>query len=112
MKDCVGIIINGRIVILVEHSFVNQLLDSLKGKVRVHRTGSISEKCSKVMHFSRLTAFQDQGNRSTFLCLDQMLMHCGYCQQRRNRHMVFIHTAVRQNDDIRSVTVSTVCFNK
>ena len=40
----------------------------------------------------------------------QMLLQCGYCQKRRDCHMVLIHATVRQNQDVDTVTVSTVCF--
>ena len=65
-----------------------------------------------MMNLSRLAALQDQGNGSSLLGINQMLLQGGYGQQRRNRHMVFINITVRQNDNIGTVSVGTIHFQE
>ena len=87
-------------------------MDTLMCKIRVNCTGAIAKERSKMMYFSRLTGLQNNRNRSSLLRPYQMLLQCGYCQKRRDCHMVLIHATVRQNQDVDTVTVSTVCFYK
>ena len=112
MKDCVCIVFHSRIIILVQQVIVDQFLNRLQCQIWIYRTGSVAKQRGKMMDFSRLSALQDQSYGSPFLCLNQMLVHGRYRKQRRNRHMVFIHSPVRQDNDICSVPVSTVCFHK
>lgn len=64
------------------------------------------------MHFSGLSAFQNQRHRGSLLCLYQMLLQSRNCQQRRNRHVILINIPVRQNDDVRSLSVGPVNLQK
>ena len=94
------VILDGRMIILVQNSLVNQLGNALMGKIRVDCTGAKAKKRCNLVHISRLSGFQNNGYLCSFLRPDQMLLHGGYGKKRRHRHMVLIHAAIRQNYDV------------
>ena len=98
------VIINGCIIVLIQHMCVDQLMDRIQCQIRIDCACSISEKCCEMMNFSWLTGFQDQGKGRALLCFYKMLMYCGNRQQGRDRHMVLINTAVRKDQDVCSLT--------
>ena len=65
-----------------------------------------------MVDLTRLTTLQDHSHCSSLFRLDQMLLHCGNCQQRRDCHMVLIHATVGQDQNVCAVTVCTVCLYK
>ena len=69
------------IIVLLQHMAVNQFMNGLKGKVRVDCTCTVTKQGCKVMYFSWLSGFQDNGKGCTLFRLYQMLMNCGYCQK-------------------------------
>ena len=75
------IIIHCCIVILVQHMGIDQLMDRIQCQIRVDCTCTITKKCGKMMHLSRLTGLQDQSKRCTLFRLYKMLMYCGNRQQ-------------------------------
>ena len=102
------VILDGRMIILVQNSPVNQLGNALMGKIRVNRAGTKAKKCCDLVHISRLSGFQNNGYLCSFLRPDQVLLHGGYGKKRRHRHVVFIHAAVRQNNNVLSLCGRTV----
>ena len=61
-----------------------------------------------MVHVAGFPAFQDNGDRRALLGPDQILLDCGHRQERGDRYVVFIHPAVRQDDDIGAVLISFV----
>ena len=112
MNNRIVVVIYRRIIILVKKSGFNQLTDGLVGKVRIDRAGSVPQQCGKMMHLSGFAAFQDHGHRSSLLGADQMLLQAGNSQQGRDRHMIFIHIPVGQDQDICSFSDGAVCLDK
>ena len=106
------IIIYCRVVVLVEKPCLNKLTYGLMCQIGVNRTGAISKKRSKMMHFSRLAALQNHSDRCSFLRPDKVLLQPGYGKQRRNRHMVLVHLAVAQNQDVSPFPYHTVHLYK
>ncbi len=88
------VICNGRIVILVQHVVVNQLLYRILCQIWVDGTGSISQQCGKVMYLPWFPGLQNHCQRSTLFRLNQMLLQCRHRQQRRNGHMILVYPAV------------------
>ena len=95
-------------IILIQNSPVNHLRDALVCQIRVDRTRAKAKDRGKLVDVPGLSAFQNQGYLRSLFCAHQMLLHGGDCQQRRNRHMVLVHSAVGKNQDIRSLPVSPV----
>ena len=104
------VIVNGCIVIFVQHMGIDQLMDGIQCQIRVDCTCTISQKCCEMMYLSRLTGLQDQGKGCAFLCFYKVLMYCGNSQQGRDRHMVLIYATVRKNQDVCTFTESFVNF--
>ena len=69
-------------------------------QVRTDCPGSKAQKGGHLVNIPGLPALQDQGDSRTSLCLYQMLLDTGDCQQGRDGHVVFIHAPVGQDDDI------------
>ena len=59
MKNSVIVVINSRIVILVEKVICDKLVDSFLRKVWVNSTCTVAKKCSKMMYLSWLAAFKN-----------------------------------------------------
>ena len=112
MQNGIVVIIYCCIVILIQQFVVDQLFYGILGKIRINRTCPISQKRRKMMHLPGLSGFQNNGKRSSFLCLHQVLMHCRHCQKRRDRHMVFINPPVTEHQNIGAVLVSFIHFHK
>ena len=72
--DRVVVIIDRSVIIFVKHMLVYQLLYRILCQVRVDRTGTITQKCRKMMNFSRFPGLQDHRNRCSLLGAYQMLL--------------------------------------
>ena len=70
-----------RIVILLKHIILNQLMDARVCQIWVHRTGSVTEKGREFMYSLRFASFNNDSYSSTFLGSYQMLLYPGYCKQ-------------------------------
>ena len=80
-------------------------------QIGTDRPGAEAQKGGHLVHIPGLAALQDQGDSRAPLCLHQMLLDTGNCQQRRNGHMVFIHSPVGQDDDIAALSRRPVHSN-
>ena len=112
MDHRVVVIVYRRIVVFVQQSGFDQLADGLMGKIRVDRAGPVSQQSCKMVYLSWLSALQDHSHRCSFLCTHQMLLQAGDSQKRRDRHMVFIHLPVRQDQNVCPFPDCPVCFDK
>ena len=81
-------------------------------QIRVDCAGTIAQQGCKMMHLSWFTGLQNDGHGCSLLGPYQMLLESGYRQQRRDCHMVLIHTAVRQDQNIHAITICTVSFHE
>ena len=106
------VVVYRSIIVLVQKPGLNELADGLMGQIRIDRTGAVSEKCCKMVHFPRLAALQYHGHGRPLLRAHQMLLQSGYCQKGRYRHVVLVHLPVRQNQDIRTFADHTVHFHE
>ena len=112
MEDSIVVVIHCCVVILVQHIALDQLFDRILCQVRIDSTGTVAEQSSKMVYLSGFTGFQDQCDSGSLLGAYQILVQGGYCQQGRNGHMVLVHTSVGQNQDIHTVSVSSVHFHE
>ena len=95
-------------VILIQDTDIDHLCYTLVRQIGVDRTCAKSHQACDLVHVPGFTALQNQGDRSPLLRADQMLLHRSYCQQCRDRNMVLIHTPVRQDQDVVSVSRRSV----
>ena len=112
VKHRAVVVVDRRVVVLVQHPAVNQRPDGLVGQVGVHRAGAVSQKGGEMVYLSGLSALQNQCHAGTLLGPDQILLQGGYRQQGRNGYMVFVNIPVRQDDDVGSVLVRPVHLQK
>ena len=80
-------------------------------QVRMNRTGAEAQKRCHLVHIARFAGLQNDGDLRALFGPDQMLLHGGYRQERRNRHMVLIHAAVGEDDDVLALGCCTVNRN-
>ena len=59
-----------------------------------------------------LAGFQNQSHAGAFFRFDKMLVQCGYGQQGRNCHMVFVHPSVGEDQNVGAFPVYPVRFHK
>ena len=108
IQNCLIVIRNRRVIILIQNPPVNHLRDALVCQIGVDRTRAKAKNRGKLVDVPGLSAFQNQRYLRSLFRAHQMLLHGGDCQQRRNRHMVLIHPAVGKDQDIRPLPVSPV----
>ena len=99
-------------VVLVHQLFVHQLADELVGQIRVDRPRAEAQQRGEVVHVAGLAALQDHGDGGALLGAHQVLLQRGDRQQRGNGHVVFIHAAVGQDQDVRAVAVGPVAADE
>ena len=68
------VVIDSRIIILVEQPGINELADGFVGQVGVDGAGTVPQQGGKMMHLPGLPGFQDHGHRGPFLGPYQMLL--------------------------------------
>ena len=109
-QGCI-VVLDGCVVILVQDSQIDQFSYALMCQIGADCPGAEAQKGGHLVHVPGLAALQDQGDGSAPFCLHQMLLDTGDCQQGRNGHMVFIHAAVGQDDDITALSRCAVHSN-
>ena len=110
VKDRCVIIINRCIIIFVKKILPDKLFYSAVGKIRIYRTGTISQYCSKVMYFSWLCWFKYHCNTCSLLCSYKMLLHWSYRKKWRYSHMILINSPVSKDKNVCTLLVSSVSF--
>ena len=82
---------------------------------RIHRQPGMNRFCSvscqqrKVMNFSRRPGADDQAGAGTQTLSDQVMMHPGRGEQRRNRYARRTHPGIGKNQDIHTLLHGALC---
>ena len=74
--------------------------DGLEGQIRVDRLGAVAGEAGEVMHLARFAGLDHEADRGSQSGADQMMMHGGAGEQRRDRDPVASRGAVAQDDDV------------
>ena len=74
--------------------------DGLERQIRIDRFGAVAGEAGEVMHLARLAGFDHEPDRGAQAGADQMMMHGGAGEQRRDRNPVRARHAVGQDDDV------------
>ena len=74
--------------------------DGLERQIRVDRLRAVAGQAREVMHLARLAGLDDDAYRGAQAGADQMMMHGGAGEQRRDRNPVGAGHAVGQDDDV------------
>ena len=75
----------------------------LEGEIRIDRLGAVAGKAGEMMHLARLAGFDDKPDGGAQALADQMMMHGGAGEQRRDRDAVGAGAAVGEDDDVDAV---------
>ena len=73
------------------------------GQIRIECSGAKAQNASCLMHIAYLAALEDQRYGGSLTCMDQMLLYRRHRQQRRDRYMILIHSAIGQDDYVRTL---------
>ena len=60
-NDCMVVIIDCCVIILIEHVLIHKLLNRILCKIWIDCAGTKAEQCCKMMYLTRLAGLQDQG---------------------------------------------------
>ena len=74
MQNSAVVIIHRRIIILIQHAAVYQLLNGFLSQVRVDGTGPIPQQSGEMMHLPGLAGFQNQSHAGPLFRFHQMLV--------------------------------------
>ena len=77
----------------------DQVLDRFEREVRVDRTGAVPDQQRHVMHFACVAALDDEAHLGALLGADEVVVHGGGEQQRRDRRLDRVGVAIAQHDD-------------
>ena len=91
---------------------IDQFFNGFLSQIWVDGAGTIPQQRCKMMYFSWLCTLKDHSNCCSLLCSDKIMLKSRYSQQGRNRHMVLINASVGKNQNIHTVSVSSVYFHK
>ena len=98
--DCLGVVINYFLRIRITRQFGCHGSQCFHHQIRMHRFRTVTCEQCEVVGFTCRAGFHDQTGSGTQTTADQMLMHRGSCQQRRNRDMIFISIAISDDHDV------------
>ncbi len=77
-----------------------QVVDRGKRAIRVHHAGPVAKQQREMHHFKRFAGFDDQRAFGALLNADQVMLHGSAGQQRGDRRMISIDTAIRNDDEV------------
>ena len=100
--------VDGGVRLLIQQALIDQAFNGGVRQIGVDRPCPVAQQRSKMMYIPRLGRFEDHRYRRALAGTHQMLLQRRNRQQRRDRHMVFVHAPVRKNNNIHTVAVCTV----
>ena len=106
------IVILGSIEVLVQSSLIYERADSFMSQIGIYRTGSVAQKCCKMMNLSRLCGLQYHCHSRALFSGDKVLLKGRNCKERRYGTVELVHTAVGENEYGRTVAVSLVSLDE
>ena len=111
VQNGVVVVVHGGMAVLVENADVDAFGDAFMRKIRIDRPRAVAQKRGKMMHRARLGAFQNDRDRRALFRADQMLLHRRDGKKARDGNVVFVHTAVGQNQNVRAVSIRAVALH-
>ncbi len=102
------VVADGGVVVLFQHTALNETSDALLGKIRIDGAGTIAQKRCKVVDKARLAAFQNQSHGRALAGAHQIFGHRPHRQQAGNGNVIFVDLPVGQDQNIRPVPVCPV----
>jgi len=106
-----NVILTSLWVILIQYTRSDQFIQRIQSQIRIDCAGTEAQQRCKMMYFTWLSCFHNDGNRSVLSGLNQILLQSRNCQQRRNCHMFLIDTPVGQNQNGGTILVCLICLH-
>ena len=82
-----------------EQVLADHIVQRLKGKIWIDGRGAIANQQAVVMHLTCIASLNDQGRPGPSSFADKVVMQPRGGQQARNRGVVFVDLAIRQDQD-------------
>ena len=82
-----------------QQPLADQVVERFERQVRIHRAGAVAEQQRDVMHFARVAGLDQQAALVARAFANEVMMHAGRREQARNRRVVRIDAAIRQDQD-------------
>ena len=83
----------------LDRAGADEVLDRLHGEVGVDRGGAVPDEQRDVVHLAHVAGLDDQADQGAGLLADEVVVHGGGEQQRRDRRVVATGVAVGQHDE-------------
>jgi hypothetical protein len=83
-----------------EQALADHVVERLERQVRVDHAGAVAEQQRAVMHFARVARFDDERAARARAFADEVMVHARRRQQARDRRVIAIDGAVRQDQDV------------
>ena len=99
-QDSVAVILGSGVKVLIQDIMIDHALDGIQRQIRIDGAGSVAQKRGEVVDLPRLAALQYERQLRPVLRADQVLLHGGNRQQRRDRKMIFVHIPVGEDEEI------------
>ena len=80
-----------------QQSLADQIVERLEGEVRIHRAGAVTEQQRDVVHLARFAGFDQQAALVARAFANQVMVHAGDCEQARDRRVLRIDAAIRED---------------
>ena len=87
----------------LQQALADHVVERFEGEIRIDRAAAVADQQREMMHFARFAGFEHESNARPRAFANQMMMQAGNRQQRRNRRIVFIDAAIRQNQNVDAV---------
>jgi len=89
--------------------FGPDLLQRLKGQIRIDRFGAIARQHAEMVHFARFAGLDHQAGLHSQALPNEVMVHRRGCEQGRHRNAICALRAVREDQD---VTVLQYAFGR
>ena len=88
---------------VAQHALPDQIVERFESQIGIDRAGAVSDQQGEMVDFPRLARFDDQPDSRARAFANQMMMHGGCRQQRRNGGMLAADAAIGQDDEVIAV---------
>ena len=100
LVDRLDIALDRLVAVHFRREFVGHVGQRLEGEIGIDRFRAIAGQQGEMMHFARFAGLDDEPDRGAQALADQVMVHGGGGEQRRDRNAVGAGHAVGQHDDV------------
>ena len=94
------VLTGGLVIDAGEQRFPDHAIDRLERHVGINRGGAIADEEREVVHFTRVTGLDDDGDAGAETFADQIVVQAGDGEQRRHGCEFLRHAAVGEDEDV------------